>query len=127
MIRRAGYLNIEDYALIGDSYSCALVGKDASIDWACFPRFDSPSVFGRLLDHQHCGFFQISPASNVQSLSRSYVSDTNVLQTRIATEAGHLAITDFMPVHGIHEERLSNRIIRIVECTSGTADVFVHC
>ncbi len=62
MTTDAGYLPIGDYALIGDLHTAVLVGRNGSIDWACFPRFDSPSVFGALLDPQRGGHWQVAPA-----------------------------------------------------------------
>jgi GH15 family glucan-1,4-alpha-glucosidase len=66
------YSLISDYGLIGDCYSCALISKEGSIDWACFPRFDSPSIFGRLLDKKKGGFFQIHPSKTSKS-TRKYI------------------------------------------------------
>jgi len=60
------YLPIEDYAIVGDLHTVALVGRDGSIDWCCLPRFDSPSVFGALLDANKGGFFRIAPLSTLQ-------------------------------------------------------------
>jgi len=71
---------IGDYALIGDCHSAALVGRDGSIDWACFPRFDSPAVFCRILDPACGGAFEIEPAG-VRGSRRAYLDDTNVLVT----------------------------------------------
>src|SRR5438876_384980 len=101
MIRRMSdepYPPIGDYALLGDMHSCALVSKSGSVDWCCWPRFDSPSVFGRLLDWEKGGHFQLAPRG-VRSVSRRYVPGTNVLQTTFETDSGSVQLTDFMPVH----------------------------
>src|SRR5207247_1560984 len=90
---------IGDYALIGDCYSSALAGRDGSIDWACFPRFDSPSVFGRVLDAERGGSFAVTPR-NVSEITRSYVDGTNVLETTFHCGDGVLVLTDCMPATG---------------------------
>src|SRR5688572_30356269 len=88
---------ITDYALIGDCHSAALVGRDGSIDWACFPRSDSPSIFARMLDEHRGGAFKIAP-EDVLFTRRSYLRDTNVIVTIFETETGVLELTDCMPV-----------------------------
>ncbi len=80
MERSGAYPPIADYGLIGAMHTCALVSRTGSVDWCCLPSFDSPAVFGRLLDWQKGGFFQIAPR-NVQSISRRYLPNTNVLET----------------------------------------------
>lgn len=88
---------IDDYALLGDCHSAALVGRDGSIDWACFPRFDSPAVFCRILDTRRGGSFQVSPEGQLRS-TRQYLDDTNVLVTTFTTPTGVLELTDCMPI-----------------------------
>jgi GH15 family glucan-1,4-alpha-glucosidase len=74
------YLPIEDYAVIGDLHTAALVGKNGSIDWYCVPRFDSPSVFGALLDANKGGFFRIAPAEPAEvGYKQIYLLDSNAL------------------------------------------------
>jgi len=90
-------LSLYDYGLIGNQYTGALVSRDGSIDWACFPRFDSPSVFGRLLDRRAGGFHQIVPQGGYTS-HQQYVTGTNILSTLFELRRGLvLALTDFMP------------------------------
>jgi len=93
-------LPIEDYALIGDCHTAALIGKNGSIDWLCLPRFDSPSTFGALLGDEEHGQWSIAPldaAAATTSASREYLSDTFVLVTRWSTSTGEVEVLDFMP------------------------------
>ena len=118
-----GYLPIGAYALIGDCRSAALVGADGSVDWLCLPRFDSDSVFGRILDAEHGGFWQICPEAPFRTHQR-YRDRTNILDTVFATEAGVATVTDFMPVaHGSLRQHARQsdepRLIRVVECIAG--------
>jgi DNA modification methylase len=87
---------IHNYAIIGDCRSAALVSRDGSIDWLCWPRFDSPSIFGALLDSR-AGQWRIAPVAPFKT-ERRYVDETDVLETRFATETGSLLLIDLMPV-----------------------------
>jgi len=126
----SAYAPIEDYALIGDCASAALVGRNGSIDWLCWPRFDSPSIFARLLDADDGGHFQVRPVANF-SVERRYLPDTNVLETTFTTERGVLRLTDLMPVaeRAAYRRELwpEHEILRCVECVAGTVEVDVHC
>jgi GH15 family glucan-1,4-alpha-glucosidase len=102
-------LHIEDYALIGDCHTAGLVGRDGSIDWLCFPRFDSPSVFGALLGTKNHGRWLLAPAGEVLSTSRRYEEDTFILVTRWETADGEVEVTDFMP----HGDRRADVIRRV--------------
>ena len=90
-------LNIEDYGLIGDCHTGALVGIDGSIDWLCFPRFDSPSTFGALLGDEDNGRWLVAPTGEVKSVTREYLEGTFVLVTHWETTTGRVDVTDFMP------------------------------
>jgi GH15 family glucan-1,4-alpha-glucosidase len=92
-------LHIEDYALIGHCHTAGLVGRDGSIDWLCFPRFDPPSIFGALLGTADHGRGLLAPAGEVLSTSRRYEEDSFILVTRWETAEGSVEVTDFMP-HG---------------------------
>ena len=92
------YQPIENYGIIGDLHTVALVGMDGSIDFMCFPSFDSPSIFARILDDERGGFFRIAPVLEDAIQKQLYLSNTNVLLTRTLSEQGVAEISDFMPV-----------------------------
>ncbi len=120
------YPPIEDHGLIGDLQTCALVARDGTIDWFCAPRFDSPSLFGGILDAGRGGHFRISPASGRFTSRQLYLPDTAILITRFMTEEGVGEILDFMPVQGkTASDR--HRLYRLVRCVRGrmTFDVEV--
>ena len=91
-------LAIEDYALISDCFTGALVGKDGSIDWLCLPRYDSPSIFGALLGTEDHGRWLLAPADVRATAARSYEGDTMILVTRWTTADGEVEVTDAMPM-----------------------------
>jgi GH15 family glucan-1,4-alpha-glucosidase len=91
-------LRIEDYALIGDCQTAALVGRNGSIDWLCWPRFDSPACFAALLGTADNGFWKIAPCDGAARIRRSYRPGTLVLETEFETAEGAVTLTDFMPV-----------------------------
>jgi GH15 family glucan-1,4-alpha-glucosidase len=124
------YLPIEDYAVIGDLHTVALVGKNGSIDWCCIPRFDSPSVFGSLLDARKGGFFRISPLldGNVRmGRKQLYLPETNILITRFLTVDGVGEITDFMPVKLSRIVDHQHNIIRSVAVVRGSLSFEMVC
>lgn len=108
-------LSIEDYALIGDCHTAALVGSNGSIDWLCFPRFDSGACFAALLGGPEHGRWLVAPAGKVTSVRRRYRNDSLVLETEFHTRRGSVRLIDFMP---LSEERWD--VVRIVEGLSGT-------
>ena len=97
-------LQIEDYALIGDCETVALVGRDGSLDWLCWPRFDSPACFAALLGAPEHGRWLVAPATPPSRTSRAYRPDTLVLDTRFETAAGTVLLTDFMPLRGTNSD-----------------------
>lgn len=119
---RGRFKPIADYAVIGDCRSAALIARDASIDWLCWPRFDSPSLLAALLDPDVGGSWELSPV-DVVSTTRSYLDDTNVLRTEFTTRTGACAITDCMPVttcdHRPAPHLAEHEILRKIECTAG--------
>src|SRR5436190_3813188 len=93
-------MRIEDYALIGDCHSAALVARDGSIDWLCWPRFDSAACFAALLGAPRNGRWKIAPAEGSAKVRRRYRQDTLVLETEFETAEGAVTLVDFMPVRG---------------------------
>jgi GH15 family glucan-1,4-alpha-glucosidase len=122
-----GQQPIENYGVIGDLQTAALVGMDGSIDWLCFPHFDSPSVFAALLDKEKGGHFKISPTVADVTHKQFYWPDTNVLMTRFLSNDGVGEITDYMPVdkpdpwHGRHQ------LVRRVAVVRGTMPFRMEC
>jgi GH15 family glucan-1,4-alpha-glucosidase len=108
---------IADHGLIGDLQTAALVSTDGSVDWFCCPRFDSPSVFGALLDDEKGGHFRIRPQADYDS-RQLYFPDTAVLITRFTTESGMGEVVDFMPPAG-KVATANHRLIRMVRCVRG--------
>jgi len=110
------YLPIAEHGIIGDLHSIALVGTDGRIDWYCCPRFDSPSVFGAILDKEKGGFYRIAPVVDDWVPKQLYLPDTNVLITRFLTPTGVGEVQDFMPIAGgasEHRHRLIRRVLGV--------------
>lgn len=107
-------LPIEDYAVIGDTQSAALVGRDGSIDWLCLPRFDSSAIFSALLGRPEHGRWLLGPAGEVHAVRRRYRGDTLLLETEFDTEDGTVRLVDFMPPRGEAAD-----VVRIVEGVRG--------
>ena len=120
---------IADYALLSDCRSAALVGAGGSVDWLCFPRFDSPSVFGRILGDD-AGFWAIRPVVDVTGTSRRYVGPSMVLETTFTTASGTVTVTDALLLgDGNRGHELGagspGALLRSVACTAGEAGVDV--
>jgi GH15 family glucan-1,4-alpha-glucosidase len=122
------YKPIEQYGIIGDLHTAALVGTDGSIDWCCLPYFDSPSVFAALLDHQKGGYFKISNVGE-EMTRQMYHPDTNVLMTYFSSSDGVALLEDFMPVGGLpsYDGRHNSRIVRRVTGVRGTSRMRLEC
>ena len=108
-------LAIEDYALIGDCHTAALVGRDGSIDWLCLPRFDSASTFGALLGDDDTGRWRVAPSDADATVTRAYVEDTFVLVTTWTTSTGVVEVVDLMPMGDRRAD-----VVRRVRGVSGT-------
>ena len=115
-----GYTPLAEYGLIGNDDRCALVSSDGSVDWCCFPHVASPSVFARLLDDTHGGYFALRPTDSYES-HQQYLDRTNILQTMFETDSGQAVLTDFMPVSSDGTQAtFQPAIYRQLRCTSGT-------
>jgi GH15 family glucan-1,4-alpha-glucosidase len=115
---------IEDYGVIGNMRSIALVGTHGSIDFFCFPRFDSPTVFAALLDPEKGGMFCIQPELDGERSKQLYLPDTNILVTRFLSDNGIAEITDFMP---ILKKGVPNQLIRMVKLIQGQVTFKLEC
>ena len=117
---------IQDYGVIGDCRSAALISLMGSIDWLCWPRFEKPSIFAAILDRDRGGYWLISPAAEA-TIGRQYVRDTNVLETRFSTQSGEAVLTDLMPgaTSGYYKNDFlpDHEIIRRVCCTQGEIEI----
>src|SRR5687768_16237136 len=102
---------IEDYGLIGDCESAALVGRDGSIDWLCWPRFDSDACFAALLGSAENGRWLISPMDGTVRTSRQYRGDTLILETRFECASGTVLLIDFMPLRSSPASDLMRLVI----------------
>ncbi len=121
------YLPIENYGVVGDLHTVALIGLNGSVDWLCFPVFDSPSVFGAILDEQKGGRFQIFPDDGAVKVKQMYLPDTNVLITRFLSPEGLAEITDFMPVETEYNETWNHRLVRRVNVVQGSFKFKMVC
>ena len=121
------YKPISSYGIVGDLHSAALVGDDGSVDWLCLPRFDSPSVFGAILDQQRGGAFRIAPISEPAACRQIYQPDTNVLVTRFLTPEGVAEVVDFMPLRSRAHPWRDSRLVRRVRAVSGTTSLRLRC
>ncbi|OLN88730.1 Uncharacterized protein C4H3.03c [Colletotrichum chlorophyti] len=141
----AGYLPIEDYGMIGNMHTCALIGMNGSLDFMCWPDFDSPSVFCRLLDKEKGGFFSICPPSSKPCTTKQqYLPSSNILQTRYIHDDGVVDLVDFFPRpktatvlskssrHSAFrettkiQEELKKWLVRRVECIRGRLEMEVE-
>jgi GH15 family glucan-1,4-alpha-glucosidase len=119
---------IHDYAVIGDGRSAALVSNLGSIDWLCWPRFDSASIFAAILDPIIGGRWSIRPAEHAQT-TRRYIDKTNVLETEFATASGKIVLTDFMPVTSEEQKKRrlwpEHELVRRVKCAQGDVELII--
>jgi GH15 family glucan-1,4-alpha-glucosidase len=118
------YLPIEDHGIIGDLYTTALVGIDGTIDYMCFPDFDSPTIFASLLDKDKGGYFKIYPLLHEMTPSQMYLPDTNVLITKFMAEEGIGEIIDLMPVE---KKEQAHNLVRRVRSIRGNLKFKLEC
>jgi len=115
----SNYPLIADHGLIGNLQTAALVATDGTIDWFCAPRFDSPSIFGSLLDHDQGGHFRVRPTVDVFNRQQLYYPDTAILVTRFLTEAGVGEVIDFMPIASTAVPADRHQVLRMLRCVRG--------
>jgi len=126
MIKKPKYLPIEDYGVIGNMKTVALVSMLGSVDFMCFPDFDSPSVFASLLDQQNGGSFSITPQFDTFKTKQLYLPGTAVLLTRFFSDDGIAEITDYMPVKGMDENSIC-AIVRRIKTIRGNVSYKINC
>jgi GH15 family glucan-1,4-alpha-glucosidase len=114
---------IEDYALIGNTHTCALVGNNGSMDWLCLPTFASPSCFCALLGSEEHGYWQLAPSVHVRQVSRRYRDGTLILETDFETDTGAVTLIDFMPMP---REDGQVEVIRMLRGRTGTVPMEVR-
>lgn len=129
--RKRGYLPIENYGIIGNMRTVALVGTDSSIDFFCYPKFDSPSIFCRVLDNDKGGHFSVNPRTAYSSIKQMYLPNSNILTTRFLSDEGVAEITDYMHVP-LQEQNKSTKpllpwIIRKVSVIRGSVKFRMEC
>lgn len=121
-----GYQEIGDYGLIGDMNSAGLVSREGSIDWLCFPRFDSPSVFAAILDPKVGGRFDVAVSGQAET-AQAYVEDTNLLRTRLQAEGGALEVVDYMPCYLKNGDlEAFHEVHRRLRCVEGRVTARLH-
>jgi GH15 family glucan-1,4-alpha-glucosidase len=121
------YPPIAEHGLIGDLQTAALVTTDGTVDWWCCPRFDSPSVFASLLDHDNGGRFRIGPEGDDYVTRQLYFPDTAILITRFMTPDGVGEVIDFMPVEDPDRASDRHRLVRVVRCVRGEMRFVFEC
>jgi GH15 family glucan-1,4-alpha-glucosidase len=121
------YPPIAEHGLIGDLQTTALVTTDGTVDWFCCPRFDSPSVFASLLDHDNGGHYRIGPEGDDYVTRQLYFPDTAILITRFMTPDGVGEVIDFMPVDDPQRATDRHRLIRVVRCVRGQMRFAFEC
>jgi GH15 family glucan-1,4-alpha-glucosidase len=121
------YQPIENYGIIGNMRTAALVGMNGSIDWYCYPRFDSPSIFGAILDDNKGGRFQICAMGNEIRHKQLYLPSTNILVTRFLLQDGIAELEDFMPVGLPPDSRWYHHLYRRIRCVRGTVRISLFC
>ncbi|MGH7233096.1 MAG: trehalase-like domain-containing protein, partial [Nitrospiraceae bacterium] len=126
-ILNMAYQPIQNYGIIGNMRTAALVGMNGSIDWFCFPHFDSPSIFAAILDDDKGGRFEIAPRQDGISTKQFYWPETNVLITRFLSPDGVGEIEDFMPAGLARESAWNHQLVRRVKVARGSMEFHLRC
>lgn len=126
MTKSAPYLPIEDYGIIGNMKTVALISLEGSVDFMCFPDFDSPTIFASLLDHKKGGSFSITPQFKSHKTKQLYIPGTAVLLTRFFSDEGIAELTDYMPVKGMAENSIC-AIVRKIKTIRGKVTYKINC
>ncbi len=121
------YQPIENHGIIGDMHTIALVCDNGTIDWLCFPHFNSPSIFASILDDKKGGYFSITPLNDGMTIKQLYWPDTNVLVTRFLSEDGVAEIVDFMPIESTKKGHGEHQLVRRVEVIRGEVKFRMEC
>jgi len=121
------YQSIENYGIIGNMRTLALVGMNGSIDWYCYPYFDSPSIFGAILDDNKGGRFQICPVGDQVRHKQFYWPSTNILVTRFLLPDGIAELEDFMPVGLAADSPWYHHLYRRIRCVRGAVRIALIC
>ena len=121
------YQPIENYGIIGNMRTVALIAMNGSIDWYCYPHFDSPSIFGAILDDDKGGRFQIQAVGEDIRHKQLYLPSTNVLVTRFLLRDGIAELEDFMPVGLTPESRWYHHLYRRIRCVKGSVRISLTC
>src|SRR5690242_7231504 len=121
------YQPIENYGIIGNMRTVALVGMNGSIDWYCYPHFDSPSIFGAILDDNKGGRFQIQAVGDEVRHKQFYLPSTNILVTRFLLRDGIAELEDFMPVGLPADSRWYRHLYRRIRCVKGSVNMILTC
>src|SRR5450631_2183471 len=120
-----GFQPIEDYGVIGNMRSLALISTRGSIDFLCYPNFDSPTIFASLLDPEKGGYFSIRPQLDCHRTKQLYLPETNILLTRFLSERGMAELTDFMSIQSDVES--PTEVVRMVRVIRGSITFSLHC
>src|SRR5215813_13884613 len=121
------YQPIENYGISGNMRTVALVGMNGSIDWCCYPHFDSPSIFGAILDDRKGGRFQICPIGDQVRRKQFYWFSTNILVTRFLLPNGITELEDFIPVKLPAESPWNGHLYQRIHCVKNTVRVLISC
>ena len=127
MIELLRYPPIAEHGMVGDLQTAALVTSQGVVDWWCAPRFDAPSIFAALLDHDRGGYFAVTADAPDASIRQLYMSDTAILVTRFMTEGGVGEVIDFMPIRDPETVTDRHTLVRLLRVARGTVTFTLEC